>query len=148
MLSQLWRIADRYGSGFFAYFAIAIVSAIVELGSFAAALYIVAPVSASLIAFVFATTANFVLSRRFVFNSTHPIFRDFLLVLVASSSVFIWNIAIFYALYAFFDFGLMTAKVIGTAFGFLANYAARQFLVFSAKPRLAPLSVLLKRDRS
>jgi hypothetical protein len=50
--------------------------------------------------------------------------------------------------YAFFDFGLMTAKVIGTAFGFLANYAGRQFLVFSAKPRLAPLSVLLKRDRS
>jgi putative flippase GtrA len=133
---KLVRFANAYGTGLMAYMAVAGISAMTEWGTFA------------LSGFVSATGMNFVLSRAFVFRSRSPWRNELALLALSSAAVFVWNLAVFYILYEFFGVHIMIAKVIGTMAGFLLNFAARQFWIFSPDPRYAPLSKGLETGHS
>ena len=138
-----WKLADFanvYSAGLLAYLAVACLSAATEWGSFAAAVLIVPPIAAALVGFVVATSVNFVLSRWLVFRSQSWWVRELGRLFIVSAAVFAWNLLIFYVLYEFADVPLMTAKIIGTIAGFGLNFSARQFWVFSVRPRYAPIS--------
>jgi putative flippase GtrA len=139
-----WKLANFakvYGTGLFAYLAVACLSAATEWGSFAAGLLLVPPIAAALFGFAVATSVNFVLSRFLVFRSRSSWFSELARLFLVSAAVFVWNLLVFYVLYRFADFSLMAAKIIGTIAGFALNFAARQFWVFSVQPRHAPMSV-------
>jgi len=138
-----WKLADfanLYCTGVLAYLAVACLSAAAEWGSFAMAVLAVSPIAAALIGFAVATSVNFVLSRCFVFRSHSWWASELGRLFLASAAVFVWNLLIFYALYEFAGVDLMAAKVTGTIAGFALNFGARQFWVFSAQPRYAPMS--------
>lgn len=137
---KLARFANTYGAGLIAYMAVAGISAATEWGTFAVAATAMPPIAAALSGFVTATGINFVLSRAFVFRSRSPWRSELALLALSSSAVFVWNLAVFYVLYEFFGVHMMIAKVIGTMAGFLLNFTARQFWIFSPHPRYAPLS--------
>ena len=138
-----WKMADFanvYSAGLLAYLAVACLSAATEWGSFAAAVSIVPPIAAAFVGFVVATSVNFVLSRWLVFRSQSWWVRELGRLFLVSAAVFAWNLLIFYVLYEFADVPLMAAKIIGTIAGFGLNFTARQFWVFSVRPRYAPIS--------
>jgi len=139
----LARFANAYGTGLIAYLAVAFVSAATEWGTFAAAATAMPPIQAALVGFVIATGVNFVLSRNFVFRSRSWWVSELALLFLSSAAVFVGNLAVFYVLYEFFDVHLMIAKILGTMAGFVFNFAARQFWVFSPRPRYAPMSEVL-----
>jgi putative flippase GtrA len=143
IMGSFWRLvrfANAYGTGLIAYMAVAGISAATEWATFAAAATAMPPIAAALSGFVAATGINFVLSRAFVFRSRSPWRSELALLALSSAAVFVWNLAVFYVLYEFFGVHLMIAKVIGTFAGFLFNFAARQFWIFSPDPRYAPMS--------
>ena len=137
---KLADFANVYSTGLLAYLAVACLSAATEWGSFAAALLIVHPIAAALLGFVVATSVNFLLSRCLVFRSQSWWVSELGRLFIVSTAVFTWNLLIFYVLYEFADVPLMLAKIIGTVAGFALNFSARQFWVFSAQPRYAPIS--------
>ena len=137
---KLVRFANAYGTGLIAYMAVAGISAMTEWGTFAVAATAMPPIAAALSGFVAATGLNFVLSRAFVFRSRSAWTSELALLALSSTAVFVWNLAVFYVLYEFFGVHLMIAKILGTMAGFLFNFAARQFWIFSPQPRYAPLS--------
>jgi putative flippase GtrA len=95
---------------------------------------------------VIATGVNFVLSRNFVFRSRSSWASELALLFLSSAVVFVGNLAVFYVLYEFFGVHLMIAKILGTMAGFVFNFAARQFWIFSSHPRYAPMSEVLRTD--
>ncbi len=150
-MGSLWtlvRFANAYGAGLMAYMAVAFISAATEWGTFAVAATAMPPIAAALSGFATATGINFVLSRAFVFRSRSPWGSELALLALSSAAVFVWNLAVFYVLYEFFGVHLMIAKILGTMAGFLFNFAARQFWIFSPHPRYAPLSEGLESRRS
>jgi putative flippase GtrA len=142
-IGSFWKLvlfANAYGAGLIAYMAVAGISAATEWSTFAVAATAMPPIGAALCGFVTATGVNFVLSRAFVFRSRSPWVSELALLALSGAAVFIWNLAVFYVLYEFFGVHMMIAKIIGTMAGFLFNFAARQFWIFSPHPRYAPLS--------
>lgn len=135
---------NTYGIGLFAYFGVAIVSALMEWASFIAALEFFSPVPAAIAGFLLATIVNFVLSRRYVFRSKRSLSAEFILVIGMSTVAFTANIFLFYVLYAFFSINLIVAKIMGTCFGFAFNYAFRQFFIFSRLSRFTSVSEILR----
>jgi len=142
--AYLVRISNTYGIGLIVYFGIALVSALMEWGSFVAALRFLDPLPAAAVGFILATLLNFVLSRRFAFRSKRTLSADFVLVMGMSSVAFTANILVFYVLYAFAGVNLIVAKVLGTCFGFVFNYAFRQFFIFSHVSRFLRVSEIMK----
>jgi hypothetical protein len=69
-------------------------------------------------------------------------FNELALVMIASAAVFVWNLAVFYLLYQFLSVPIMIAKMIGTLVGFVLNYTARQFWIFSRLSRYASTSTM------
>jgi putative flippase GtrA len=142
-MGSFWKLvgfANTYGTGFFAYFAVACASVAVEWSTFAIALSVLTPIEAALMGFVTATAVNFVLSRAYVFCSRASWQSELASVTLASAVVFVGNLAVFYVLYDRLGTHLMVAKMAGTGAGFVLNYAVRQFLIFSPQPRYAPIS--------
>jgi putative flippase GtrA len=135
---------NTYGVGFVVYFAIGLASAIVEWTVFGATLAILPPILAACAGFVVATFANFLLSRRFAFVSRLGWYSELGFVMLASGAVFVWNLAVFYVLYRYFAVPLMIAKMTGTLFGFLLNYATRQFWICSRRSRFPATSAILQ----
>jgi putative flippase GtrA len=142
----LLRFANAYGTGLIAYLAVAFISAATEWGTFAAAATAMPPIQAALVGFVIATGVNFVLSRRFVFRSRSSWASELALLYLSSAAVFVGNLTVFYVLYDIFDVHLMIAKILGTMAGFVFNFVARQFWIFSPRPRYAPMSEVLRAD--
>ena len=141
------RVADRfarfahvYSTSLLAYLAVACVSAAMEWISFAVIAQVAAPIFAALLGFAVATSANFVLSRVFVFRSKSFWVTEFGRVLLASAAVFAWNLLVFYLLYRFAAVPLIASKIIGTIAGFALNFFVRQFWVFSVEPRYTPIT--------
>ena len=145
---KMVRFANCYGTGLMAYMVVAGISAMTEWGTFAITAVVMPPIAAALSGFISATGMNFVLSRAFVFRSRSSWRNELALLALSSAAVFVWNLAVFYILYEFFGVHIMIAKVIGTMAGFLLNFAARQFWIFSPDPRYAPLSKGLKTGHS
>jgi putative flippase GtrA len=139
-VSKLVSFANAYGTGLIVYTLVACISAAAEWGSFAVALAHMPPIGAALVGFVTATGVNFVLSRHFVFRSRSWWVSELARLVLSSAAVFVCNLAVFYACYAFLAAPLMTAKIAGTTAGFVLNFAARQFWIFSPQPRHAPVS--------
>jgi len=142
-MGSFWKLvgfANTYSTGFFAYLAVACLSVATEWGTFALAVTMLSPIEAALAGFITATGVNFVLSRAYVFQSRAPWHSELALVTLASALVFVGNLLVFYVLYDSLGVDLMLAKMAGTGVGFVLNYAARQFLIFSPKPRYAPMS--------
>jgi putative flippase GtrA len=142
-MGSFWKLvgfANTYGTGFFAYLAVACVSVAVEWSTFAIAVTMLTPIEAAVAGFVSATAVNFVLSRTYVFRSRALWQSELAFVTLASAIVFIGNLAVFYVLYDSLGAHVMVAKMAGTGAGFMLNYAVRQFLIFSSIPRYAPLS--------
>lgn len=139
------RLGDRYGLSVIAYVGIAGLSAATEWMTFYFSLPRVGSISAAFVGFFFGTLANFFLSRGLVFRSRRSAAQDFLLVYVVSGLAFVANFAVYLCLYRGFDVDVMVSKVLGTCCGFVFNYAARQFYVFSRASRFAALSQSLRR---
>ena len=142
-MASFWKLvgfANTYGTGFLAYLAVACASVAVEWSTFAVAVTMLTPIEAALAGFVTATAVNFVLSRAYVFRPRASWQSELASVTLASAIVFVGNLAVFYALYDRLGSHLMVAKMSGTGAGFVLNYAVRQFLIFSPKPRYAPMS--------
>jgi putative flippase GtrA len=78
------------------------------------------------------------------FHSRHSFSKEFILVFGLSSVAYVGNIGAFYLLYAFATINLIVAKILGTCFGFVFNYAARQFFVFSRVSRFVAVSEAVK----
>ena len=145
-MGSFWKLvgfANTYSTGFFAYLAVGCLSVATEWGTFAIAATVVPPIEAALLGFVTATGVNFVLSRTYVFRSRSSWSSELVLVALASAGVFVWNLAVFYVLYDRLGVHMMIAKMAGSGVGFLLNFVARQFLIFSPKPRFAPVSARL-----
>jgi putative flippase GtrA len=140
LFRKLADFANVYSTGLLAYLAVACLSAATEWGSFAIGVLIVPPIAAALVGFLVATSVNFVLSRCLVFRSQSWWVSELGRLFMVSAAVFAWNLLVFYALYQFADVPLMAAKIIGTIAGFALNFSARQFWVFSVRPRYAPIS--------
>ena len=145
---KLVRFANAYGTGLIAYMVVAGISAATEWGTFAVAAMAMPPIGAALSGFVTATGINFVLSRAFVFRSRSSWRSELALLALSSAAVFVWNLAVFYALYEFLGVHLMIAKILGTMAGFILNFGARQFWIFSPHPRYAPMSRGLSGEHS
>ena len=142
-MGSFWKLvgfANAYSMGFLVYLAVACVSVTTEWGTFAIAATILLPIESALLGFVTATGVNFVLSRKYVFQSRSSWSNELALVTLASATVFVWNLAVFYVLYRYLGVHLMIAKMAGTGAGFVLNFAARQFLIFSPTPRYQPIS--------
>jgi putative flippase GtrA len=143
-LAYVVRFTNTYSIGLFVYFGVALISALTEWGTFVAALRFVAPLSAAAAGFILATLVNFVLSRRFAFRSKRTLLAEFVLVMGMSAWAFAGNISVFYVLYAVAEVNVIVAKILGTCFGFVFNYAFRQFFIFSHVSRLLPVSQIVK----
>jgi putative flippase GtrA len=143
-LAHLVRFTNAYSIGLFVYFGIALVSALTEWGGFIAALRFAAPLPAATAGFILATLLNFVLSRRFAFRSKRTLSAEFVLVVAMSAVAFTGNILLFYVLYAVAEVNMIMAKILGTCFGFVFNYAFRQFFIFSHVSRFLPVSQIVK----
>jgi putative flippase GtrA len=139
-------IADKYGLGLLAYCGVAIVSALTEWLSFIVALSSLGPARAAVVGFLLATAVNFLLSHHFAFRSVRSYWKEFALIFGTSAIVFVGNFSLFYLLYAIADVNVLYAKILGTCFGFGANYAARQFLIFSRVSRF-PLATAVLRGK-
>jgi putative flippase GtrA len=142
-MGSFWKLvgfANTYSTGFLVYLAVACLSVATEWGTFAIAATMLSPIEAALLGFITATGVNFVLSRKYVFQSRSSWSSELVLVTLASAAVFVWNLAVFYVLYRFLGVHLMIAKMVGTGAGFVLNFAARQFLIFSPVPRYQPIS--------
>ena len=145
MTSPLLKFSNIYGVGLVVYFGIGLLSALTEWGLFATALLMMPPVPAACAGFLVATNVNFLLSRRLAFTSRLGWFKELSLVMVVSAAVFAWNLALFYFLYKALAVPIMTAKMIGTLVGFVLNYSARQFWIFSRASRYAPALVMFEK---
>jgi putative flippase GtrA len=146
MMNTVFKFANNYGIGLAAYMVVGFVSALTEWSTFAVSLSFMAPVpAAACVGFVVATLLNFALSRRYVLHSRRSGLTEAALVILVSGAVFACNIGVFYMLYAFLLVPVMAAKILGTAAGFICNFTARQFWIFSSLPRHAPLSSLSTR---
>ncbi len=140
MIDRMAKFVDVYGIGLIAYLGVSFCSALVEWSTFAVALTMMSPVQAACAGFVVATSLNSVLSRRFAFSSCLGWFSELALMTLANAAVFVWNLTVFYLLYKFLAVPLFIAKIIGTIAGFVINYSARQFWIFSRLPRYASMS--------
>lgn len=140
---RLARFADRYGISLFVYGTVSLVSATTEWFFFLAFMAALGPVVASVAGFFGATAINFFLSRYIVFRSERAFSRDLSLVFLASAIAFAANFLLFYALHAMFRVNPITAKLLGTVFGFAFNYIARQFYIFSRLCRFVLISELV-----
>jgi putative flippase GtrA len=135
--------ADKYALTLLAYGTVSVASALTEWASFIAALPLVGAVLAALTGFFTATILNSILSHFFVFRSRRSFIEEFVLIFGMGALVFAGNFLLFYILYAFAAVSPLYAKILGTCFGFVFNYAIRQLFIFSRFPRFARISAFI-----
>jgi putative flippase GtrA len=134
------KFVDRYALSAAVYGVVACVSALTEWSTFFALQKAMNVFTAAIVAFVVATVVNYVLSRKIAFSSTRTGSDEFVLLFMLSTFAFFFNFGAFTFLYAVIDLDAMIAKVIGTGVGFVLNYGARQFIIFSPQSRFRALS--------
>ena len=145
MIARLVKFADMFGMGFFAYFLVGLICALVEWSVFAASLPLMSPLLAACTGFIIATIPGWLLSRRFAFTTRRGYFLEYALIVLSSGAGFVFNLLVFLGLVYAFGAPLMIAKIAGTAVAFICNYAVRQFWVFSRTPRHQPMSATFQR---
>ena len=137
-LNELYGFVDKYGLSVVVYALVGGTSALVEWFSFLMLQRKIHAIAAACIAFVIATSINYILSRRTAFKSTLPWQQEIAKVFALSAVAFAGNLGSFTLLYAM-GVDMLLAKILGTGVGFILNYAFRQFAVFSHEPRFKPI---------
>lgn len=133
------RFLSKYYKSIFAYgLLVSVPAALAEWSSFALGLYLLDwhYIPSSVLAFLVGTAVNTGLSRVFAFHSRgRSHLHEMLLIYAVSSLTFLLNLAVLAAVVEVLGLPAMLGKVAGTGAAFFANYAARQFFIFSSAPR-------------
>ena len=136
--NELYGFVNKYGLSVVVYALVGGTSALVEWFSFLMLQRNIHAIAAACIAFVIATSINYILSRRTAFKSTLPWQQEIAKLFALSAVAFAGNLGSFTLLYAI-GVDILLAKILGTGVGFILNYAFRQFAVFSHEPRFKPI---------
>ena len=135
-MKQIFLFISRYAPSAVAYFWVGGICALIEWGTFYAAVHWVQAhyVFGVLAGFGFATFANWMLSSRLVFRSIGRSPREELLMVYLVSSVGLaLNLVVTAIAVEMLAVGLMAAKIAGTGAAFALNYAGRQFVIFDRR---------------
>jgi putative flippase GtrA len=139
-LKRITTFINTYSLSAAVYVLVGGASALIEWASFYVCQKYMNYVVAAFVAFVIATSANYVLSRKVAFRPMRAPLAELVLLFLVSAFAFLFNLASFVILYAVLGVDIMASKVIGTGFGFAINFSARQFLVFSSEARFPALT--------
>jgi len=131
------RFINEYRLSFFVYLGVAAISAVTEWSTFYLSLNYLNWIVSALIGFLCGSLVNFLLSRSIAFRSVRPLATDLALLTVASGAALVVNFATYATLYVA-GLNVYLSKMVGTVCGFGINYVARQFWIFSRRPRLGP----------
>ncbi|HSQ42347.1 MAG TPA: GtrA family protein [Fibrobacteraceae bacterium] len=114
------------------------ISALGEWCSFALMVYVCGLyyLLSSILSFLLGTTINAILSRKVAFHSKgRSGSQETFLIYLTSALAFLVNIGTLAISVEVFHWPAMVGKIAGTVFAFFANYALRQFFIFSSTPR-------------
>ena len=119
---------------FISYFFVGGMAAIVEWITFAIANVFLNYMISTVIAFILATTANYILGRVLTFKNYKKKKNDVLLVFIVSGVGLLLNMLFMYILISILHFPIeFIAKVISTGLVFLWNYISRILFIYKEK---------------
>lgn len=119
---------------FISYFFVGGMAAIVEWITFAIANVFLNYMIATIIAFVIATTANYILGKILTFKNYKKSKKDVILVFIVSGVGLLLNMLFMYILINLIHFPIeFIAKVISTGLVFLWNYISRILFIYKEK---------------
>jgi len=119
---------------FISYFFVGGMAAIVEWITFAIANVFLNYMIATIIAFVIATTANYILGKILTFKNYKKSKKDVILVFIVSGVGLLLNMLFMYILINVIHFPIeFIAKVISTGLVFLWNYISRILFIYKEK---------------
>jgi putative flippase GtrA len=149
---MLWKnvaaFANIYSMSVAVYVLVGGASALVEWSSFYILQRRMNVLLAACIAFLIATSVNYVLSRCMAFKSRKPWQSEIGIFFALSAVAFASNIGSFTLLFAALSVDTLVAKILGTAVGFTLNYVFRQFVIFAPESRFPPISAFLRRKNT